>query len=82
MKKELSNGFTITDNRSIGCGVQIENNKSMTIGCLSYSHKLGVYINVYGRWLESHEFARYVNELKKLNKVLTEANKFLKENEK
>jgi len=82
MKKELSHGFTITDNRSLGCGVQIENNKKdIIIGNLSYGLKSGVYINISSCWLESNQVENFIDQIKILKKVATEANKILKENE-
>jgi len=82
MKKELSHGFSITDNRSIGCGVQIENKgDKVRIGMLSYSSRNGVYINLYGSTIQSKDIENYIDQLNVLNQVLTEANNFLKENE-
>jgi uncharacterized protein YlbG (UPF0298 family) len=80
MKKELSHGFSITDNRSLGCGVQIENKgDEVRIGMLSYSSRNGVYINLYGTTIQLKDIENYIDQLNVLNQVLTEANKFLKE---
>ena len=73
---KLKNGITIKDMRTLGCGVQIENQNTKYVK-LSYSKRSGLYLNIISIWLTKDECAEYFKELKEMIFCLSQAHRRL-----
>jgi hypothetical protein len=65
---------TITDNRDIGCGLNVHN-EDTTYGWVSYDKKIGFYFNTCGRFVHPKEFDTYLKAIKANLKIVKDLNK-------
>lgn len=72
----LSTGIKIIDNRYLGCGVFIENQKTKYL-TLSFGHDVGFYASTIGIMILESEFDSYLLEVEIIRKTVLEANEFL-----
>jgi hypothetical protein len=75
---KLKSGIVIHDNRSLGCGVVIENPNHNKYIFLSYSSKERFYLNISSSWLTIDDIADYYNELEMMRLSLVEVNELFK----
>lgn len=73
-KIELKNGIVITDSRSLGCGVSIENINTKYV-TLAYTSHNGFYLNVKGVWIGIDEYPQFLKEIEEMGRCLIELTK-------
>lgn len=75
----LSNGIVIEDQRHLGCGIQITNQKTQFMS-LGYSQLHSeFYLNMRGKWITIDEYPEFYKELEPMRLALGEATELLKE---
>lgn len=77
IETKLKNGILIRDSRSIGCGVQIENQNAKHM-ILSYSYSSGFVLNMSGFYLTEKNIPKYLEELEEMIRCVKEANNLFK----